>query len=268
MEYKTLDGYGVNMSNSNLTSVLAAVALSWSLTTAAIAEDPKYSLSVGYDHSSGDYGSTETTDIKFIPITGKIERDAWTLKVSVPWIEIDGPGSLIADGELVAGPDANRSGLGDITASASYLIYPWIENGPFLELTGKIKAPTADDAKGLGTGAVDGTGTLSAFQSFGRFMVFADASYRWRGQPEAYSLQDGYLASIGGSWKFSATESAGLIYSFRESATGSSEDPADIMPYFNIKTSDNWSMNLYGTFGLSDNSPESGVGISVKRSFR
>lgn len=256
------------MIHSRLAAALSAFALSMCLALLAMADDAKYSLSVGFDQSSGDYGSTETTDIKFIPITGKIERDAWTFKVTVPWMEIDGPGSLIADGELVAGPDANRSGLGDVTASVSYLIYPWIENGPFLELTGKIKAPTADDAKGLGTGEVDSTAMVSVFQSFGRLMIFGDAGYRWRGQPDAYVLQDGYLGSIGGSWKYSPKSSAGVIYSFRESATGTSDDPADILAYVTVKTAEDWSMTFYSNFGLTDNNPDTGIGVSVKRTFR
>lgn len=256
------------MTNDKMLAGLSALALSMCLSPVAHAADAEYSLSVGYDQSTGEYGSSETTDMKFVPVTVKVERDQWTVKVTVPWLEIDGPGSLIADGEIVAGVDARRSGIGDTTVSFAYLVYPWYEGGPFLELTAKVKAPTADEKEGLGTGEIDYTSMVSVFQPMGKGMIFGDLGYRVRGSSDLFDLEDGFLGSVGGSYKFAPKNSAGLIYSFRESATGSSEDPADIMGYVTVKTDSPWSMTLYSTFGLSDNSPDTSVGLSVKRMFK
>lgn len=247
---------------------MAAVATSMCLSSVSRADDAKYSLAVGYDQSTGEYGSAETTKMKFVPVTGKIERSNWTIKVTVPWLEIDGPGSLIADGEIVAGPNTARSGLGDTTVSFSYLFFPRRKGGAFFEITGKVKAPTADETKGLGTGEIDYTSMLSVYQPLGKGMVFGDVGYRVRGKSDLFTLEDGLLGSAGASYKFSPKASAGVIYSVRESATGSSEDPMDIMPYASIKTGDMWSMTIYGTFGLSDNSPDTGIGVSMKRTFK
>lgn len=233
----------------------------------AFAEDQKWSLSVGYDQSTGEYGTNETTEIRFIPVTGKVERGAWTYKVMVPWLEVEG-GSLIADGEVIPGLTGSASGLGDINVSVSYLIYPTVQGGAFLEVTGKVKAPTADEKKGLGTGAVDYTGMVSIFQPIDKAMLFADVGYRLRGKSDLYDLQDGVIGSVGASYKVASNFSVGTIVSYRESATGLSDAPADLMPYFTYKAKDIWSLTAYGTFGLTDSSPDTGFGLTVKRTYK
>lgn len=250
---------------------MAATALMASLSfgPAALAadEDLTLSLSVGYDYSTGEYGGSESTDMSFVPVTAQFESGPWTLKVVGSWLSIDGPGSLIADGEVVAGANTSESGVGDTNVSVAYLIYPWFEGGPFFELTGKIKVPTADETKGLGTGEVDYTGMVSIYQVISDLTLFADAGYRVRGSSDLYELEDGFVGSVGASLKFSPEVSAGLMYNYRQAATATGDDPMDVMPYITFKPSEFWSINAYGTFGLSDSSPDSGVGISLKRIF-
>lgn len=256
------------MKHTNLVKSLAFLVLLTGVSSAAQAEEPVVSLSIGYDQSTGDYGTDETTDIRFVPVTGQIENGPWTLKAVASWIEVDGAGIPLDGGGTLPGTGTGNSGPGDTYVSLGYLIYPWFEGGPFFEVTGKVKIPTADEAKDLGTGEIDYTGTLSLFQKLGAATLFADAGYRWRGSPELYDLEDGFVGSVGASLKVSEKVSAGVMYSYREAATASVDDPMDIMPFITFKFADDWSVNTYGTFGLSDSSPETGFGISLKRKFR
>ena len=231
-------------------------------------DDVTVSLSTGYDYSSGEYGDTEFTNITFVPVTAQLELDAWTFKVSGSWLRIDGPGSLIADGEFISGPARVASGVGDTNVSVSYLLYPFIENGPFVELISKVKIPTADETEGLGSGATDFTGMVSIFQKVDDdITLFLDFGYRARGSSDLYELENGFIGGVGGSFKFTEQVSAGVLYNFRQAATPTGEDPMDLSPFVTFKPGEDWVINGYGTFGLTDASPETGFGVTVKRKF-
>src|SRR4051812_435575 len=68
-------------------------------------------LSVGADYTTGKYGASDSTDILYIPFTGKYEVGPWTAKLVVPWIRITGPGNVVGapgDTVVVAGESAGR----------------------------------------------------------------------------------------------------------------------------------------------------------------
>jgi hypothetical protein len=236
---------------------------------ASFAGDTVTSVSVGMDYSSGSYGDTTDTSILFIPVTGKVETGPWTFKAVVPWVQIDGPGSLV-DEVLPGGLDAKENGLGDVVLSISYLFFPKEKGGAFYELTGKVKLPTADEEKGLGSGETDYTVQADVFKPVGdRTTLFAGAGYRVRGDSDFFELEDGWLANVGVSHKLSDATSTGLMVNYRQAASLTGDDPLEVTPFVSWKTaSKDWSVNLYATFGLSDASPDNGVGISFKRSMR
>jgi len=236
----------------------------------ALADDTEFSIAAGVDYSTGSYGETEDTSILFVPVTAKLMTGPWTLKAMVPWVQIDGPGSLIADGEVIGtGLPAEESGMGDVVVSASYLFYPSTKGNPFFELTGKVKLGTADEEKGLGSGETDYTAQIDVYQPVGDGgTLFLTAGYRWRGSPDAFELNDGMIGSVGASFKLSDATSAGLVFDYREAATDTGDDPMQITPFISWKSANDWGVQLYGSVGLSDGSPDTGVGIQLKRTFK
>ncbi|WP_284123984.1 hypothetical protein [Parerythrobacter aestuarii] len=61
--------------------------------------DGSIRLSTGISYSSGEYGELEDTDVIAIPVSLTYKKDGFKLRVSVPWVKIDGPGSLLATPE-------------------------------------------------------------------------------------------------------------------------------------------------------------------------
>lgn len=51
--------------------------------------------SVGATYSTGDYGGTTRTQVFSAPFSLRYAHKRFTLRVSVPWVRVDGPGSLI-----------------------------------------------------------------------------------------------------------------------------------------------------------------------------
>jgi len=57
-----------------------------------------FSIGVGSDYSSGDYGGADRTTIFSVPVHAKYISGPVTLKVSVPWLRVSGTGVIIPAG--------------------------------------------------------------------------------------------------------------------------------------------------------------------------
>jgi hypothetical protein len=58
----------------------------------------RFSVSVGADYSSGDYGASEDTKVWAIPIALKYRTGAWRFGISTSWLRVSSPNNVDADG--------------------------------------------------------------------------------------------------------------------------------------------------------------------------
>src|SRR6185503_13871132 len=123
--------------------LLAALALC--AARAALAADEQWTLGAGIDASTGSYGGSTETKIVSIPFTAKYQRDRWTFRGMVPFVEISGASSVVPGfGRIDAGNrrghgrgESSASGLGDSVLAASYAAIAGARGG--IDLTGRIK---------------------------------------------------------------------------------------------------------------------------------
>lgn len=237
------------------------------------ADDGEWAFSTGFDYSSGDYGGDPVdTDITFIPFTTSYKTGRWKFKATIPWVRIIGPGTVVGagDGGVVIGNSnngqatrTNESGLGDIWLSGTYesqLVPPELF---YLDLTGKIKLPTADEDKGLGTGETDYTLQADLFKPLGQFTPFATVAYKIKGDPSGVNLDNVFYLSGGTDFRVSDTSNIGASLDYQEASTSASDDSLDLFAYLNQKIDSNWSYTLYGYKGLQDGSPDFGMGLQT-----
>jgi hypothetical protein len=188
----------------------------------------------------------------------------------VPYIRINGPGDVVrgADGNLVISSEASgrttESGVGDVLAALSYVFYPSSSALPALELTGRIKLPTADEDEGLGTGETDYTLQADVSKSFGALSSFATLGYRVLGDSSDLDLDDGFLASLGIGYRFSPRLNLGLAFDYREASTDGTDDSREIVPYTSYRCSDSVTLGTYGVVGLSDSSSDLAIGVTAR----
>jgi len=230
------------------------------------------SVSVGADYTVGDYGSAADTKILTIPLKGRYEIGPWALALTIPYIRVDGPGDVVGggDGAIVTKKGKRQgittstvhSGLGDIVAGVSYALLsgPAI---PTVDLTGKVKFPTADESKNLGTGEFDYTVLVDAMERFGPIVPYGSIGYRFVGDPAGVDLNNQVLLSLGASVDLSRELTAGLAFDYRTSTTDEAEDPAELSPYLTWKLAPAVKLNVYSVFGLSDGSPNYGGGLQL-----
>lgn len=263
-----------NMNLRQFTARLCATLVIVFASAGTWAADGQFSLSTGFDYSSGDYGQSTSTDILSIPVIGKYETGPWTYKLTVPYIEVTGPGNVVPGigrgngrGTSATGGTSTQSGLGDIVGAATYNLYAGGASEPIIDLTGKIKLGTADRNKGLGTGENDYSAQVDVYQAFGRVTGFATLGYSILGSSSAIPLDNVFYAALGAGYKFDDRLSGGLILDLRQGASAFSGERRELTGYVNYKLDRDWKVQGYLLRGFADGSPDFGLGALVTRMF-
>jgi hypothetical protein len=231
----------------------------------------QFSLSAGFDYSSGKYGNTASTDILYIPVIGKYEADKVTLKLTVPYISVTGPGGVIR-GLGRIGPPNNRaattthSGVGDIVASAGYTVYEIKDLR--LDAVGSVKFGTANSGQGLGTGQNDYSAQIDGYYSFRQNTTFfATAGFRFYGAPPGADMGSAPYASIGASHLLSNVTTVGAMLDVAQGPSFAGSDRQEISAFVIQKMASKLDFQANVMRGLSDGSPDYGGGVLVTDHF-
>lgn len=246
---------------------------------ARAAEGDIWTLGSGMHYSTGDYGTSTTTTILSVPLELRYERARWTFRASLPYVEIDGAASVVPGLGSLGGANPRRrgggaattsdsaSGLGDLVASASYSAYYDTARRAGIDVIGKVKAATADEDEGLGTGENDFAALVEAFKAFDRTTLFAGIGHHWLGDPPGVRLNDVWSWSLGGTYRLDARDSVGLVYDEREAVADDAAKLREITAFFSRKLDRAWKAQAYFLKGLADGSPDWGAGLSAAYSF-
>jgi hypothetical protein len=237
--------------------------------TTAQSGDSSISLSAGVEYTSGKYGGTEDIEDIYVPITGTIYFDNVAISLTVPYLSFRAPsGTTVTDpgGGPVpgSGPTIKEGGLGDIVAGVTvYDVFLSDDRSVAVDLVGRVKLGTADRDKGLGTGEEDFLLRADVYKFFDRFTLIGSGGYKLRGDPSDVDLENGFLASIGGSYELSRDSSIGLFYDYRESSLQDSDALSEVSLYSSHALGESWFIQLYVLAGFGDSSPDWGGGIVV-----
>lgn len=231
-------------------------------------------LGTGLDYTSGKYGSSEKTDILYVPFYARYETGRALFRVTVPYVRITGPGNVLGAGaDRVtlpgrAGPRRTESGLGDIVASAFYSVLSERSAAIGLDLGVKVKLGTADETKGLGTGENDYSLQADLFKPLGGgYTLFGSLGHRWYGDPPGINLKNVFYGSLGASYRFSAERSAGVVYDYRPAIISGGGEISELTAYLSQRLSREWKLQPYALLGFGRASPDYGVGLQIAYSY-
>ena len=231
----------------------------------------KFTLSTGFDYSTGKYGQTDSTDIVSVPLVLQWEVSLWTVKLTVPYLRVSGPSNVIAGvGALSnANPPANetRSGLGDVVATASYYIYNDTAEGLIVDLSGEIKFGTASSSRGLGTGKEDFEGQMDIYKSVGSMTPFASFGYRLVGSPAGVTLNNVAFGSLGVDDKIVGGTNVGASFLIQERMSSSVDPAHELTVYVSHRMTGDWRVQGYVLTGFTNASPKFEVGGMVGHTF-
>lgn len=224
-------------------------------------------LNTGLDFSSGDYGETNDTEITYLPVTLKYSSHPWILKLTLPYLHISGPSTLVGgiDGAEVTNANVSElrssSGPGDVVVSAAFALDSLFATQTYLDLIAKIKLPTASEKEGLGTGETDAQIQLDVAKVVGKYTPFTTIGLKFPGNAPDTRYQTQLLGSLGLDYKLNEKTNLGLLYDYRDASTDTSSIRSESLLYLNRKISKRLSINSYVVKGFSDNSPDVGGGI-------
>jgi len=218
------------------------------------------------DYNTGKYGGTQSTSILYVPATLKYYRNSWTLKLTVPYLQISGPYNVI-NGVGVTGVAATtsttRSGLGDVVLAATRNVYNRNSLGFFVNLTGKLKLGTASSAQGMGTGRNDYAFQSDLFQLTGRLTSFGTLGYRVYGRPTGYSLSNVFYGLLGGSYQFDQETYGGMMLNLAQKSTATGASRMEAILFASHKLDQNLKAQGYVLKGFTRSVPDWGIGASI-----
>jgi hypothetical protein len=105
--------------------------------------------------------------------------------------------------------DTSRSGFGNINISATYSFD--LGDAFYLDMSAKVKVPTASVSKRLGTGLLDVTVGAELVKELGDWTVYAGARHRFNGSDARNDLRDVCGAGVGISYFVDSDWSLGRL---------------------------------------------------------
>lgn len=251
-------------------SALAAAAL---FCGGAFAEEtPYFNLSAGVEYSTGNYGTTSTTDVYSLPVSALYESGAWALKITVPYLVVSGAGDVVVSGRSSGRHSTSqtmmsstRSGLGDVVATASYNMYADADFTSAIDLTGRIKFGTA--SKGLGSGANDYAAQVDAYKSLGGFTPSLSLGYEVVGSSAELPTNNVYYGMLGASYAFGEKTRGGAEYRYAQQASATSYEQSELSLYASRQIAGEIYLRGYLLKGFASGSPDYGMGLSVSAGF-
>lgn len=223
------------------------------------------SFSTGIDYSTGDYGLAEDTEILVVPFSLRATTGNLAFTATLPYLRIDGPGGVVVGpgGEPLPGVPSEggvREGLGDLSLGASYTIPAETLGGVELGLGGRVKLPTSSQSKQLSTGETDVTVSADLSYAAGPVVPFLNVGYRFLGDPEGQDLRNGPVASAGASVQMGQAVLIGS-YDYARAISPLAEDSHELFGGLSGPVSSRLNITGYGIVGLSQGSPDLGVGV-------
>ncbi|HET8705153.1 MAG TPA: hypothetical protein VFM46_02530, partial [Pseudomonadales bacterium] len=247
--------------------LIRLIFLSFLLMGKAYADNQtRYSLGVGAFANTGDYDSeadAPATRMQFLPVTFKLQQGNWTARLQTAWVKISGPGNL-GEGIRVATDRHAATGLGDTVLGLDWrhLGGRWL-----VEPGMRIKLPSADEDKGLGTGSRDYSAQLAAMALLQTWRPFAQLGYKWRGHSDLIELRNGAFGNLGLDHAFSNRFSTGVGYDWRRASTAQQPPGRELFLYASWQSAKSWKQMLYFAKGFSDTSADKTIGIQISHNW-
>lgn len=235
----------------------------------------KFALNSQASIFTGDYGDLngKSTTVGYLTETVKYIGEEGEVSLSLPYVIRNGGG--VTAGENVATSTRTipkrADGIGDTVLKGKYY---WLEETdwrPIVDLIAKVKFPTANDDRGLGTGKYDfGLGT-SFLKRFGKVIGLFDADLVLRQRPTDSSIKRARGDySLGAGYLFTSKMSGYLFLdgSTKTSKTQKTSDsPLELILAGTYKHSKDLSFNGYALKGFTNGSPEFGGSLGVTKYF-
>jgi len=258
------------MKRKSLIGLLAASLLC--MAAAARSEEPRkdWRFSSSLNYESGTYGTGTRSSSLYVPFTLKRAFGDAFASVTVPYLSQTADGGVSNVGGRFVKTGRGRggsrttteSGLGDVIGRAGYNVL--VEDpAPFdLTIVGKVKVPTAQRSKGLGTGEFDAGGGLEGAKTVAPgWTVLADVYFTAIGDPPGLDLNNQFAADAGVAYLFQPGLTGTVLVEGSNSIFPGGTAPVDARGMLDYKVDESVSINTGVLLGLSDGASDYGFSL-------
>ena len=233
-----------------------------------MADNGALKLTTGAEYITGDFGGSESVDQLYIPLTAVYSTNKYAFRLTIPFIYLTGPvGTVLSDGTIITGTGSiiTELGMGDVIAGATYrdVFNTESTSDVAFDFTAKVKFGTADEDEGLGSGENDYTLQAEVYNFRERSMLFGILGYKFRGDPPGDNFDNSLLALIGGNYNLTPELRTGLDFYYQQALFSGVDEQMELSAFLRYKISNTQYMRSYLVKGLSDASPDWGIGVYV-----
>ena len=259
--------------------IVAVLLLTAGAGSAFANEEPRWSLNTSFNYSVGDYGTAKDTTLIYVPLTlGVRPIDRLTVSVTIPYIHqttqtivVTGGGVAVRKDKQKLLPTSARNqvtstedGLGDVLLKGQYVVLEEQSVLPEIGPYGKIKFPTADDSRGLGTGEFDETiGVDLSKTLFPGFVAYLTLAYTFIGSPAGAHFDNSFGWSVGSAYQVVRRFN---VFAFLDGSTAiaaAQADPLELRVGADYRFTQALKRFVAGTRGLSKGSADWGVSAGL-----
>lgn len=278
-------GTGATGSPSDATATVSPASVASAAMRADEAADGKVSrfgISLGTSLAGGNFGSGQGSRLLSTALGARYATGTLRLTASIPYLNIRSRGLIFSGIDstpiIVAGGTGGRrvtnDGLGDVTLGAAFTV-PEKDGIPEIELSGRVKLPTATRSSQVSTGKTDYSAGVQLTKTFGSLAPFVSATYRIFGDPAhivgnpaGIDLRNGIAASAGASFTIGERSILLVSYHFAQAASRLIKDSHELF----AGASTRWPgsplrFTAYATAGLSHGAAAESGGLSLSIDF-
>ncbi|HXF94283.1 MAG TPA: transporter [Nitrospiraceae bacterium] len=160
----------------------------------------------------------------------------------------------------VAPTASTDCGIGDLILRGRYYLVDERDWIPTIAVTGRIKFPTADEHRGLGTGEFDESfGVEMSKTLVGNWLGFLDFGYTFIGDPPGVDLRNQWYYDFGVGYNATKTLLLSAYYEEYRALIPTLSNPRDLLFALNYKATSALRFNASLLVGLSDGAPAYGL---------
>lgn len=252
-------------------------------------DDPKVqNWQVGFSptYSSGNYGTASTTNITYLPVAVRRLFDSGDITFTIPYICVNGDGAVTvlsgvpnrvsksgSSGATTSSSSTGNKkgkepgnvepttstdcGIGDLILRGRYYLVDEVGWVPTIAVTGRVKFPTADSERGLGTGRFDeSVGVEVSKKLIGRWLGFVDFGYTFIGDPPDLNLRNQWYYDLGVGYNLTQNLLISMYYEEYRALIEGLSNPRDLLFALNYKATSTLRFNASILAGLSDGAPD------------
>ena len=235
-------------------------------------ERAHFQIKIGASYDMGDYGTTDTTKVLFVPVTFRYLGERFDVSVTPSFARVDSTGGV----QLIEGVPTptgtasstrvTNSGAGDTVVRSRFYLVEGTRSKPSISPFVKIKIPTSPSALSLGTGKTDAGFGVEVDHQISRTLLFGDLSYTFIGDVTGLNLRNRPAGSFGIGERITSSVVVNGMVDWRRSVLAGNPDPTDLVGVISYKVNRALTISPNVYVGLTQSTSDYGGGIEF--SFR